>query len=293
MNYSTNEALIALGFTPLEAEVYVFLLTESPATGYRVAQSLERPVAGVYKTLESLSARGAVLVDEGANRHCRAVPFAELLSGMERTFQRRKAEAAEALSRFGMETADDRVYQLRTYDQVLERCRSMLSRSVSAALLDGHPGILTDLRSDIQAASARGVVVEVQTYGPIELPGATVNLFPQNEFVTTFPGTWLIAVIDGAELLLAFLDREAHEVRQAIYSGSPYLAFILQAFMISEFTFVAAMNDPDMPAEARDVVRRHGGRFSFRNRGYELLMIRFGLTANPRVIELTEAKVKQ
>jgi hypothetical protein len=249
-------------------------------------------VAGVYKTLESLSAKGAVLVDEGTNRHCRAVPYEELLAGMERSFQQRKAEAALALSRFGNETADDRVYQLRTLEQVLERCRSMLNRSVASVLLDGYPAALSHLGVEVQAAAARGVVIEAQTYGPLELAGVTVNLFPTNDFVSSFPGTWLMAVVDGAELLLAFLDRDSREVRQAIYSGSPYLAFTLQAYMISEFTFVAAMNDPDMPAEARDVVRRHGGRFSFRNRGYELLMIRFGGAADRRLNGPTEEETK-
>src|SRR5688572_20917974 len=98
MDTSGAETLVSLGFTPLEAEVYTFLLKESPATGYRVAQALGRPVSGVYKTLESLAAKGALLADEGGSKLCRAVPYDELLSQMERSFQRRKAAAAAALA---------------------------------------------------------------------------------------------------------------------------------------------------------------------------------------------------
>jgi hypothetical protein len=36
------------------------------------------------------------------------------------------------------------------------------------------------------------------------------------------------------------------------------------------------MKDPEMPAEARDVVRRYGGFFPFRVRGYEQLVQRYG-----------------
>jgi HTH-type transcriptional regulator, sugar sensing transcriptional regulator len=55
---SPLDSLISLGFTPLEAEVYVCLVQDSPATGYRIAQTVGRPVAGIYKTIESLANKG-------------------------------------------------------------------------------------------------------------------------------------------------------------------------------------------------------------------------------------------
>src|SRR5438874_1780106 len=75
-------ALVELGVTGLEAEVYTFLLQESPATGYRAAQALGRPVAGIYKALEALAHRGAVVVEEGTTRQYRSVPGEELLGGL-------------------------------------------------------------------------------------------------------------------------------------------------------------------------------------------------------------------
>jgi sugar-specific transcriptional regulator TrmB len=254
----------------------MFLLTESPATGYRVAQALGRPVSGVYKTLDSLISKGALLADEGGSRLCRAVPYEELLSQMERSFHRRKAAAASALAELGGAATDDRIYQLTSYDQVMERCRSMLARAKTVALIDAFPNPVADLRADLEAAVERGIRIGLQVYADTELEGARVIRFPNNEFVRSFPGGWLIAVVDGAELLHAFLDREERVVRQAIWSSSPHLAFTLQAFMTSELTFVSAMNDPEMPAEAREVVKRHGGYFPFRVRGYEQLLQRYG-----------------
>src|SRR5262245_37662340 len=90
--------LVELGFTALEAEAYVCLLRESPATGYRVAQLLGRPAAGIYKTLESLAGKGAALIHEDASRLYRAVPVDELLARLERRFAARRADAARALS---------------------------------------------------------------------------------------------------------------------------------------------------------------------------------------------------
>ena len=80
------QALQTLGFSALEASIYSFLLTESTATGYRIAQALGKPVANTYKGIQALQAKGAVLVEDGSTRLCRAVPPDELMGQMERAF---------------------------------------------------------------------------------------------------------------------------------------------------------------------------------------------------------------
>jgi sugar-specific transcriptional regulator TrmB len=50
--------LMEFSFSGLEAEIYTFLLRDSPATGYRVAQALGKPVANTYKAIESLQNKG-------------------------------------------------------------------------------------------------------------------------------------------------------------------------------------------------------------------------------------------
>ncbi len=92
------EALVSLGFTALESEIYTFLLQESPVTGYRVAQALGKPTANTYKAIESLALKGAVIVAEGAQRHCRAVPAQELLNRLDRRFTAH--DAARSASRY-------------------------------------------------------------------------------------------------------------------------------------------------------------------------------------------------
>ncbi len=269
--------LVELGFTPLEAEVYVCLLTDSPATGYRVAQVLGRPVAGVYKVLESLAARGAVVVDEGGSRLCRAVPADELLGRLEREFSRRRTAAAAALSEVRPSGEDDRVYQLRTAEQVMERCRAMLARSQVSALVDLWPGPLETLRGDLSAAAERGVRVSAQVYSPAEIAGVDVvetSLSPER--LEAFPRPWVFLVSDAAELLLAFLSPEGDGVRQAVWTGSPYLAWTLHAFMASEFTFLSVLADPVAGPAAREAARRVSGRHPLETPGYRELLRRLG-----------------
>src|SRR3954447_24395728 len=108
-------ALEELGLSGSEAAVYAYLVQHSPATGYRVAQGIGKPVANTYKAIASLEEKGAVLVDPSSTRPCRAVPPEEFLARLEGQFQERRTRAARALSEVRAaepEEEDARVYPL-------------------------------------------------------------------------------------------------------------------------------------------------------------------------------------
>ena len=127
--------LAALGFTDLEAAVYVYLVENSPATAYRVAQGIGKPVANTYKAVESLQQKGAVLVDETKTRLCRAVPPDDLLGRLEKTFETRREAAAQALARL-QPAVLDLVEVLRRVIEVTKPVRSEAAQTLSATLPD-------------------------------------------------------------------------------------------------------------------------------------------------------------
>src|SRR4051812_7356647 len=187
----TIEALTALGFTGLEAEVYTALLREAPTTAYRVAHTLGKPAANVYKAVVSLEHKGAVIVDDGESRVCRAVAPDELLARLARTFSDQRERAARALARVRDTSADDRVYQMRSRDQVFERARQMLDRATQVAVLDVFPEPLETLRPDLERALARGVEVAVKLYAPADVAGAEVVLTRRGaKVLARWPGQW-------------------------------------------------------------------------------------------------------
>jgi sugar-specific transcriptional regulator TrmB len=229
------QPLVSLGFTALEAEVYAFLLGESPVTGYRIAQALRKPAPNIYKAIESLEAKGAVMVDDGSSRVCRPVPPDELLGHLERRFQEDRARAAASLSRVGAPVPDDRVYQLRSPDQVLERARMMLGRCREVALVDAFPLPLERLRDAIDAAARRGVLVGVKAYAPTQLAGARVTVDARSaRVIERWPGQWVNVVVDGAEHLVAFLTRDAESVHQAVWSSSVWLSWVYHSALSAE-----------------------------------------------------------
>jgi sugar-specific transcriptional regulator TrmB len=237
---------VSLGFTPLEARVYTFLLRESPVTGYRVAQALRKPAPNIYKAIESLEVKGAVLVDEGQNRLCHPVPPDELLAHLERRFRERSGRAASLLADVSAAGGDDRVYSLRSADQVRERARRMLGRAEEVALVDAFPVPIAELAPDLEAAAARGVLVAAKAYEPVEIDGVLVVPDPRRRAAAErWPGQWMNLVVDGSEHLVAFLTEDGTGVHQAVWSGSVYLSWVYHSAVSSEITLDAVKNRID------------------------------------------------
>lgn len=248
--------LVALGFTALEAEAYVFLLREAPATGYRVAQGIGRTGANTYKALESLEQRGAVMADTGDPRLYRAVAPAELLAAMERTFVHRRERAEEVLGQIGGGPLDDRVYQLRTPAQVFERCRAVLARARHVALLDVFPGPLAELRDAVAAAVARGVRVGLLVYEPATVEGATVVPNHQADRVRgRWPRQWVNVAADAAEQVHAVMTRDGGTVLHGTWSASAFLAHLYQSGLLGELA-ASALRDALRQGASPEAVRR-------------------------------------
>lgn len=275
------QELVAMGFTALEADIYGFLLRESPATGYRVAQALGKPAANVYQALESLQAKGAAVTDDGGgSRRCRAVPADELLDRLAREFQRNQEKVREEAARISVRPDDSRIYQLSSVDQVLERGRAMLGRAEKVILVDGFPEPLAQLEDELTAAAARGLRVMMKAYAPTTIPGAEVVLEPERERVLRrWPGQWISVVADGSELLMAMLCQRCATVHQAVWSESAYLSLILQNGMAHELAYTSMRLTCERVGshkEIRDSIARTDRFFFHESPGYYRLLRQMG-----------------
>jgi len=215
--------------------MYAFLLANSPATGYRISQAIGKPAANVYNALPILEKKGAVLVEETAAHRCRAVPVAELAARLHRRFLETQTglEAAFAGSNPGLD--DDRIYPLRTGEQVFEKCRCMLDGAKEIVLIDAFPGALNALIGDLERAASRSVRVAVNSYRSVRIKGVRRFERPDGERVIgRWPGEWINMVKDGEEYVLALLERDLHGVIQAVWSGSPSMSWVYYSALMSE-----------------------------------------------------------
>lgn len=232
---AATQTLENLGLTKLEAEVYVHLLNSEPQTAYRIGKSLKKPTANVYKAIESLATKGAVMVEGGENRRCVAVPPSEFLRLLASTFQQRSDKAASLLEQFRPTSEEEVVYHLDSVALVLERCRSMLAGCQKIAVLDCFPLALAELLPDIERAADRGVEIHLETYAPVEIRGVVaVRLVSEKSSVAHWQCQQVNLVVDGEVHLVALLSANLDRVYQAIWSKSLYLSCLLHAGLLHE-----------------------------------------------------------
>lgn len=244
-------ALQDLGFTEIEALVYAALLQESPATGYRVSHRIGRPTPNTYKAIASLQGKGAVLVDDGGSRLCRAVPPGEVLAALERRFQASKATAQAAIEALAPAGDDDRVYQLHSVDQVLERARVMLKQARKLVLLDVFPGPFAALRTALESAAGRVRIVAKVYVEDARAAGVELVRCADPERVrAVWPGQHLTLVRDGEEHLLALLSEDLSAVHQAVWSNSTFLSCMHHNHVASELALTAQGTDGHLDADS-------------------------------------------
>ncbi len=218
MSVDSSQILTPFGFTSLESEIYTFLLKESPSTGYKVARDIGKPTANTYKAIESLQAKGAVVVEQGSNRLCRAVPGDELLARLTRDFEWKRASAEMELSKISTASRDEGLYALKSRSQALEKARQMIAKAEHVVLMVAKGEMVSQLREGIVALATRKVPLyllsdqspDVRSVKFANLGGPQLND--------------LQVVIDAAECMIALFGKGKEDVIQAMWTQSHYIA---------------------------------------------------------------------
>lgn len=279
-SFSSIQPLVDLGLTALEAEVYCFLVENSPATGYKIAKAIGKPTANTYKTIQALQAKGFIFIEDGTNRLCRAQPVKEFLDGLEKRFKQTRRKAENEFSKMKPAPDDERLYYLHTPDQVFEKLQQMLSTCEEIALLDLFPAAVEHLKKDIEKATSNGIRVAVKVYQPCEIRGAVIQVDPAGEkIIKRWPGQWANGVIDGFEHLMAFLSRDCAQVHQAVWSANTYISWVYHSAFMFELLHGALTHPSQKKENAKIFSENYLKLTSFlgqKAKGYHTLMERFG-----------------
>lgn len=254
MMRNTIEILRELGLNQLEAEVYMFALGQQPMTAYGLAKGVGKPQANVYKAVEVLARKGALLVEDGGARTCRTVPFADWVQRAERDF----AEFAKlAMQRMGEVQAvqiDERVYRLETVAQIYHQAREMIQRARSVVVVDAFPLPLQRLVEPLELAAQRAAV-HVEAYEPVVIDGANVVVVSAGVGAKSrraWRAHQLNLVVDGRESLMALIGMDGETVLQAYWSNSLYLSCLHHAGRLCEQTLLRIAADPGQAARILD-----------------------------------------
>jgi len=238
MNTEVNNGLSELqnlGFTHLESEIYVHLLGAGASSGYAIAQAISKPAANVYKAINTLEKKGAILIDEGGTRLCHAVAAEELLNALQSNFETSKKQASQFLASIDMDQTNDKVFRLKKPEQIFEKCRNLLNHASKFVVIDAFLPALDTIQADIEAAQKRGVQVAIHSYDKTEIPGARAFSNPRgNDVQQRWKGQWLNLTVDSKSFIMAYFSVDLKQVDMAVWSNSPYISTVYHSALISE-----------------------------------------------------------
>lgn len=252
-----HESLQQLGLTAAEAEIYGFLLQESPATGYRIAQAVGRPVSNVYKSMEALEDKGALIIaDDESHRAARAVPIEEFTARLRARLEAACIEAAEELQSEQESAPDDLLYRLLDREQAFERIGAMLRSADQFVVATIAPTIAQALCAEL-ASAAKAVSLAVKVFRPIDIPGAEVIIDPRGEApLQSAPGEWCAVNVDGREFLQALFDPADGSLLTGHWTTNPLLAWTTFTGLSSDLVLAEARAAIASGASAQQVVKR-------------------------------------
>jgi hypothetical protein len=227
----------SIGFSGLEIDAYIALLEEPNASGYHVAQKIGKLVGSTYKALDSLRAKGAVVVNETTRPTTYvALSISEYMDTRRHDLETLQAQIEREMEDMAALPAHGGIFELDSIGQVYERCRNLLRDARNVALLNIDARPLEELRSELTAAADRGVKVLIKTRAPARVPGCGVMAPDKAAPVNVGCGDELGVAVDYREYVQAFLKMDGSGVEEAIWVRQPHLARQVCLLLQSDFT---------------------------------------------------------
>ncbi len=269
------ELLKQLGLNSLEAEVYLHLLINKPMTAYKAGKEINKPTANVYKAIDALSKKGAVIIENNKNKHCKAVNPDEFISHYEKDVISKTKAAKSFLQNIEKEYTDEKTYSINSVPLVFERFESMMKKCKVVAVIDAFPLALNQVLDSVNIAIERGVDVFVQTYDKTNIKGADIAYTEIGETVLEYwKSQQLNLIIDGEEHMIALLNNDLTEVKQAIWSDNIYMSCILHGGRLREQTVMKIMskiNQKDFEKEVKELIQKQSFFFNSNIPGFNKL----------------------
>jgi hypothetical protein len=140
---AAKDALVSLGFTALESEIYACLTREGSSSGYRVAQAIGKPAANTYKSLETLLRKGAVVQDDVKKKTYAPVAPETLLTRLNKEFEKNRTSALKALKDAGVPAPNAKLIPIATLEQAIQIAKNYMSTASETIVLIASGSVFT------------------------------------------------------------------------------------------------------------------------------------------------------
>lgn len=231
--------LRAMELSELEVKIYIWLLQHKRNTGYKIALEIGKPVANTYKALKSLQSKGAVIIDNSANKAIfDTVPVEEFLNKIENEFARKKRKILDEVQKLEVKQEQTGIYEIQSRELVFEKTNSMIKSAKNQLLIDAFPAPMKIIKAQIDKNKHNDVSVYIKNYASEEIENVHQIKASIPDFIyTELNGQWLIVLRDTVESLIAFFNKDGSELIHSVWTYDPFISFVLFNGSAYEFNF--------------------------------------------------------
>lgn len=253
MNEQQLQSLKDIGFSNLEAKIYVELLTHGGSTGYALAKELNKARSNVYHALESLVSKGAIVGNiSTGSRTFNALPLESYLKKMQADLDEKKQTASEFFK--NIEPADYKygLYPLNSLEQIYEKSLELINNSEDRIIIALKTLNNNKVLDALQKAVERGVKVLIECYLPVpEIKGADFAYFSTAPDPAELFFNWLEIMVDTDKYLFSLFNDQEKVLYKAIWCTDPYVSLTTHNANVCSFMLTKSrqMLIDDVPKE--------------------------------------------
>jgi sugar-specific transcriptional regulator TrmB len=235
MDDGVIRSLRALGLSLYEARIYLGLVTGGAQNGNELSKTAGVPSSKVYGTLDKL-ARGGIVTqvtsENGAQYVCIAPK--DLLKRLRRQFEEPLASLEKVLPTIAEEHVEATTTTISGWLRVRDDAHQMISSAGRRVQVSLWAELVEEFRNQLTEADNREVEVFAMIYGEASLDAGNWLQHSYNEIVSTrIGGQMFTLVVDGAEVLIAYIPKEGEVV--GLRTQNPVLCLMVEEYLHHDF----------------------------------------------------------
>lgn len=214
--------------TDNEARAYLAFLTYGSMNGYEVAKKCNIARGNIYSCLQRLVEKGALAREE--NDRFSPIPLQVFFENYQLQLDQSQAKALSLFNKhFNQQQDEAQVLSLSGYDNVLNRCKSILNLDSKLILMAAFSSELTTFKKEIQNSEKE---IDILSFGrkPDWLDHASEHL--SEDLIEKAQGGRLLMVAGFPQALIAVIRKDG--TASGIWAWNRYLAAAIGLYISHE-----------------------------------------------------------
>ena len=199
--------LMDFGFTKTDALVYINLLKNGHASGYKIAKEISLSRSSVYSSIDNLYKNGYIFMSDGDTKEYEAKSPELIFSQIEKKTVDNIQILKTELSKMMLKEEKEFVYNVSGFDNLIQKAKEMINQAHLEIYLNTDFQ-LSLFEKELCNAVERGVRIICFSFNRIDIPHEKIELYTRSEAKESqYPSHRFMCVVD-MKLSLMFSHRE-------------------------------------------------------------------------------------